>query len=220
MSNEPHPRNPNRVGRTGSATGSTAAIVIAVVAVLLGLLILKKMSSNDSSDSSPSQTRPTTDVVDSTDPPVSEVSTTTTEPPAVKTGSKVQVANASNQNKVAGKLSTVLGSEGFEMGTPVNANEKRDVTSVLYTDGDTTAEAVARTLAKVLGGAEVGPLSPPIPIDTGRLDEGVGVLVMLGRDKAGKTLAEMQAAATPTPESSAPSSGDAATSNTGDTTTD
>ncbi|HQV59054.1 MAG TPA: LytR C-terminal domain-containing protein [Ilumatobacteraceae bacterium] len=195
MSNDPQPRNPTKSARSGSGPGSTAAIVIAAVAVVLGLLILKKL--NDNSDAK----APTTTVaLDSSSTSSSETPTTpvSVAPPVVKSGSKVQVANASGQSQVAGRLSTMLGSDGYTMGTAVTATTKYDTTVVLYLETDTAAKAVADTLAVTLGNVVVQPLKTPIPINTGKLDDGVGVLVMLGKDKAGKTLAEMGATAATT----------------------
>ena len=219
MSNEPQTRNPNKVARSGSGAGSTVAIVIAAVAVVLGLLILKKL--NDDGGNTVSAPQVTTSTpVDNTSSSVAGGETTTTPAPApvdVKTGSKVQVANASKQDKVAGRLTTVLAAEGFEMGTAVSASEKYTDSVVLYTAGDTAAQAVAETLARVMGGATVQPLSPPIPITTGKLEDGVGVLVMLGSDRAGKTLTEMQAAP-PTSAAATTASTPAASSSTSSST--
>lgn len=214
MSNDPQPRNPSKTARSGSGPGSTAAIVIAAVAVVLGLLILKKL--NDDSDA---KAPTTTEQVDnsstsSVDTPTTPVSVA---PPVVKTGTKVQVANASGQSQVAGRLTTMLASDGYTTGTAVTATTKYDTTAVLYLETDTAAKAVAETLAATLGNVAVEPLKTPIPINTGKLEDGVGVLVMLGKDKAGKTLAEMGAAtpvtSAPAAESSAPAA--ASSSSTG-----
>lgn len=218
MTNESQPRNPNRVARSGSGAGSTVAIVIAAVAVVLGLLILKKLNDDGGSTTSPPVTN--SSVMDSTTSSVAGGDTTSSVAPApvdVKTGSKVQVANASKQDRVAGRLSTVLANDGYSMGTAVSATSKYTDTAILYTAGDPAAQAVAETLARAMGGVAVQPLTPPIPITTGKLEDGVGVLVMLGSDRAGKTLAEMQGITT-TSAAAAPSSSTAANASTSSST--
>jgi hypothetical protein len=194
MSNE----NAGRTGRTnGSAPmGSTVAIVVTLVALVLGLLILRKV--NDGGDSAtvkPSETTaaPGTTVDPAvTLPLVTEAPVTTVV--AVITGTKVQVANAASINGAAASMSTALGGKGFEMAEPVSASEKREVSQVLYNADDLAALPVATSLAALLGNIEVVAQGSPVPVATGNWAEGSGVVLMLGNDYAGKTLAQISGA--------------------------
>ncbi|HEX6659898.1 MAG TPA: hypothetical protein VF065_17525, partial [Ilumatobacter sp.] len=85
--------------------------------------------------------------------------------------------------------------------------------SVVYFDPAVpNAEAVAGSVARSLGGVDsISPVAVPAPTESGELG-GAGVLVMLGIDKAGKTLDELTGATTSdttaTGETSPPVAGD------------
>ncbi|MFT3852468.1 MAG: LytR C-terminal domain-containing protein [Ilumatobacteraceae bacterium] len=120
----------------------------------------------------------------------------------VKTGSSVQVANASGVGGAAGNLTTALKTAGFTTGKATDATgAKLDTTAVYYVATDPAAQAVAATVARSMGVGEAVAMPSPIPVTGGKLDDGVGVLVLLGKDKAGKSLTSMTtssvAAATP-----------------------
>jgi hypothetical protein len=96
-------------------------------------------------------------------------------------------------------MSTILTSQGFEMAEPTNgtANDLK-VTKVLYLATDPNAEKVALTLASLIGVAQIEPAGTTVDTKEGTLPAGTGVLVLLGQDKAGKTLEQIQGGTTDT----------------------
>ena len=218
MSND----NAGRTGRTNGAApmGSTVAIAVTLIALVLGFLILRKVNDDDSSGSSvkPSATTTTT-VAGVIDPTITTVPviavTTTTAAALVTTGTKVQVANASTINGAAKNMSTAISAKGFSMAEPVNASDiiltddnfglnfdpshlvwqKLDISKVLYNADDPNAKAVADSLATVLGGIVSVAQGIPVPVASGNWGADSGVVLMLGNDYAGKTLAEIAGAA-------------------------
>jgi hypothetical protein len=177
--------------------GSTLAIVIAVAAVVVGFLILKNIRSSDGTSATP--TIPPTSSIDpnvsNTVAPLPTTPQVTVFTP-ITTGAKVLVANSSHANGVAKVLSTALQGKGFVMGTPTNGATKEAVTKIQYLDGDPSAEAVARSIAVLMSVTTVEPMPTPVSLqDPAQLADNT-VVVLLGDDKASKTLDEM--AATPT----------------------
>jgi hypothetical protein len=119
--------------------------------------------------------------------------TTTTTIPFVTTGATVLVANASGKSGAGSELTTKLRDFGFVVNDPTNAaafDEVLDVSLVYVLRGsEATAQAVADTISRMMGNVAVAPLPIPPPI-TDAL-EGLGdatVVVMLGKDLAGKVL--------------------------------
>lgn len=197
MSNDNAGRT-GRPGRTNGAAsmGSTVAIVVTVVAVVLGFLILRKVNDSDSGGgtvkpSATNSTVPTESTADPTATSASTIATTSTTAAPVTTGTKVQVANASTVDGAAGKMTTALTTKGFEMAEAVSASEKVDNSKVLFSPDVPEAEAVAKTLAALLGNIEVAAQGIPTPTASGNWADGSGVILMLGNDYAGKTLAEI-----------------------------
>lgn len=202
MSNE-QPSRPRRSGSSASPMGSTLAIVIAIAAVVVGFLILRSIRDDDD-EGSTSTTLPTTtvDISSATTLATLPAESTTTIFTPTTDGALVIVANSSHQNGVAGQLSTALQGQNYEMGTPTNGATKEELTRVQYKDGDAQAQAVAQSLAALMAVTvpiEVMPVPPQLQDPTTLGD--ATVLVLLGDDKAGKTLEEM---ANPTPETTAP----------------
>jgi hypothetical protein len=196
MSNEQPSRPPRRSGSGASPMGSTLAIVIAIAAVVVGFLILKNIRSDDD-DGTAATTVPTTPA---TDPLSSPTVPLPTEPQVTvftptTTGATVLVANSSHQNGVAKTLSTALQGNQFTMGEPTNGATKEAVTRIQYLDGDPAAEAVARSVAALMGVATVEIMPTPVSLQDPTLLGAATVLVLLGDDKAGKTLAQMTAPA-------------------------
>ena len=192
MSNDNVGRGPRSSG--GNApVGSTVAIVVTALAVVLGFLILRKV--NDGGSSSTATTVPPSS---SLDVPSTPLVTTTTTPPLVTAGTKVQVANASNASGVAKQMTTALSGKGFDMASATNStvSPKLDISKVLYNPADPNAVAVANAVAKVMGGLTVEPAAAAPPVEGGAFAEGSGVIVLLGNDLAGKTLPEINGAAT------------------------
>ena len=208
MSNEQPSRPPKRSGSGASPMGSTLAIVIAIAAVVVGFLILKNIRSDDKVTSA--TTLPPVTTVDpltaATLPPLPTEPLVTVFTPQT-TGAKVLVVNSSHQNGVAKTLSTALAGNQFVMGDPTNGSTKELVTKIQYLDGDVQAQAVAQSVAQLMGVASIEIIPTPVLIaDTSLLADNT-VVVLLGDDKAGKTLAQMTGAdTTATTVAGAPSS--------------
>ena len=191
MSNE-QPSRPRKSGSSASPMGSTLAIVIAIAAVVVGFLILKNIRSDNSKTSTtttlPTNTSPATN---NTQAPVQTEPTTTVFTP-VKAGALVIVANSSHQNGVAKTLSTALQGQGFTMGTPVNGSAKVAATKIQYKTGDQQAQAVAQSIAVLMAvAAPIEPMPTPVALSDPTALGDATVLVLLGDDKASKTLAQM-----------------------------
>jgi len=191
--------------------GSTIAIVIAVVAVVVGFLILRNIN-NDSNASS-------ADTGSTSAPPESSGDTTTTSStpgpsttaPLTTTGATVVVANASGVGGAAGQYTTALQSVGFTMGKATNAvapEERLDVSKVYFVAG---SEAVANSVAQAMGapgtGVTTAPMPSPIPVQGATAGLGdATVLVMLGKDLAGKPLPILAPAGASEPTTTLPGS--------------
>lgn len=207
MSNESAGRTP-RSTSGGAPMGSTVAIVVTAIAVVLGFLILRKVNDNGDDGGSASGGTTTSTTVEGTSSTVA-FTTSTTQPPLQKTGTKVQVANASNASGVAGQMTTALTAEGFEMADATNAtvSPKLEVSKVIFDATDPNGAAVANAVAVTLGGltVEQSPAAPPV--ESGAFAEGSGVIVLLGNDLAGKTIDQIQGepdTGTTTPATTAP----------------
>jgi LytR cell envelope-related transcriptional attenuator len=192
MSNE-QPSRPRRSGSGASPMGSTLAIVIAIAAVVVGFLILKNIRSDNGSATTAS-TLPTSSTQDpatanSVAPLVTVPPVTVFQPTTV--GAKVLVANSSHANGVAKVLSTALAGQQFQMGTPTNGGTKEAVTKIQYKDGDPAAQQVAQSIAQLMGVASIEIIPTPVALGDPTLLADNTVVVLLGDDKASKTLAQM-----------------------------
>jgi len=172
--------------------GSPLTIVLAVIAVVAGFLIFRSISDEGSAGGLPSDvTLPVvTDasgatVATTAAPGATSPAVTTTVAPT-RTGATVVVANASSTGQVAGPMSDQLEALGYTMGEPTSQVEGPDnlETSIVYFSVANNSEAVARTLARDMGGLEVEPMPDPIPVEGGVIDG--PVLLMLGNDYAGE----------------------------------
>src|SRR3954447_15133847 len=194
MSNDqPSRRPPAKSSGGGAPKGSTIAIVIAVVAAVGVFLILRNI--NNDSDASSGDTGNTSAPPEST----GDTSTSSTTPAPsttaalTTTGATVVVANASGVGGAAGQFTTALQSVGFTLGKPTNAvapEERVDVSKVYFVAG---ADAVADSVARAMGAPGTGVTTAPMPatIPVQGAPAGLGdatVLVMLGKDLAGKPL--------------------------------
>jgi hypothetical protein len=126
-----------------------------------------------------------------TAPPTTLPATTTTEP-LVIAGAIVKVANCSDVNGAAGVLTDEFANLGYEVRKATNgagADGNLEVTKIYVADG---AEAQARSISKLMGGVDLYQMPVPAWIAGGSEELGdANVLIMLGRDKAGKRLLEM-----------------------------
>ena len=193
MSNE-QPSRPRKSGSSASPMGSTLAIVIAIAAVVVGFLILRNIRS-DKTTKAPTTTQPstsnTTPLTNNTQAPAPTEPTTTVFTP-ITAGALVIVANSSHQNGVAKTLSSALQGQNFTMGTPVTGSAKVAATKIQYKSGDAVAQQVAQSIAVLMGvTAPVEVFGTPIALKDPTTLGDATVLVLLGDDKAAKTLAQM-----------------------------
>ncbi len=209
MSSE-QPRRGREGGSGASPIGSTAAIVIAVIAVVGGFLILRQINDDDDGGGATTiQTTPESggdgstvttlaDTTVTTAAPITAAPTTpaSTTPAEVTEGAVVVVANASTVDGAAGRFTTALQAEGFTCGDAANASSKVDTSKVYYDASSPTAKPVADYLAHLLGDIAVEELPTPAPVNGGVVAEGTTVLLLLGSDKADKTLVEAGAPTT------------------------
>jgi hypothetical protein len=192
-------RRTSRAGEGGPPVSGVLTIVLAVIAVVAGFLILRAISDDDDGDAGGS---PSVGSTETTAPlgstPLDTTTTTTTAPPLVTTGAQVQVANASNVNGAAAGMSRALEAVGYTMGEPTNRSEafgQAETTVIYYNTANPQALAVAESVSRSLGGVtSISELTVPAPTQTGEVDG--DVLVMLGIDKAGKTLEELNPTST------------------------
>ena len=200
MSTE-QPSRPRKSGSSASPMGSTLAIVIAIAAVVVGFLILKNIRSDNTkaSDTTLPAAESTVDplTTSSTLSPL-PLDTTTTVFQLTTQGALVIVANSSHQNGVAKTLSTALQGQQFTMAAPTNGATKEAATKIQYKDGDAQAQAVAASVAALMGVASsaIEPMPTPVSLSDPATLGDATVLVLLGDDKAGKTLAQMTGADT------------------------
>ena len=188
------PRRSPRQGVGGSPMGSTLSIVLAVVAVVVGFLILNNIT-NDSSSSDGSSLVETS--VANTIESTIAIETTTTVPQLVTQGATVVVANASGVPGSAGRMSDELTGAGFTMADATNATSALEQSVVYYDPSNAAAQAVATSVAQVMGGLAVETVPSPPPVEGETLGD-AGVVVMLGSAQADKTLVQLDPTATPT----------------------
>ncbi|MDJ0770950.1 MAG: LytR C-terminal domain-containing protein [Ilumatobacter sp.] len=201
------PRRAPRAGDGGAPVSGALAIVLAVVAVVAGFLILRSISDGGDtpldfdtsaaadSDDADGGDDETDDDATAGGTTVPTLPPTTTVPPIVTAGADVIVANANGVGGSASSMTRALETgAGFTLVDPTNASSTiGDIEeSVIYYDAaNAAAQSVAESLGRVLGGVgTVAPMPETPPTIDGELN-GAGVLLMLGNDKAGKTLAEL-----------------------------
>lgn len=193
-----------RVGDGGAPVSGALAMVLAAVALVAGFFILRSISDGGeqsldlpgagSSIQAPGGGDFEPDDPDATATTLPPETTTTTEPPLVLTGASVIVANANGIGGSAGGMSRTLGAVGFQMVDPTDASSAVGTlaTTVIYYDPNIAgSQEVADSVNRVMGrDLQVSPLQGTPPTRDGSMG-GAGVLVMLGTDKANKTLDEM-----------------------------
>lgn len=210
-----------RVSEGGAPVSGGLAILLAVVAVVAGFLILRSLSDGGEQTLDFGATNPgagatsgdTSDDATTADSVPSTAPTTTTTPPIVVTGASVMVANANTVSGSASSMTRALETgAGFTMVDPVNSSATIgdiEESAIYYVADVPAAQIVAESLSRVLGGvATIAPMPATPPTSSGELG-GAGVLLMLGNDKAGKTLAELspEVAATPADVTNPPVAG-------------
>ena len=117
---------------------------------------------------------------------------TTTTLPLITDGAIVLVANSSGRRNAAQKLATELSNLGFAVQGATDGalyEESLDVSKIYVRLG---GEPAAESIARLMGGIAVLRMPTPVWITGGTDTLGfANVLVMLGADKGGLTLAEM-----------------------------
>lgn len=107
-------------------------------------------------------------------------------------GAIVKIANCSDVNGAAGVLTDEFQLLGYEVRKATNgagADGSLEVSKIYVAEG---AEAQARSISKLMGGIDLYQMPVPAFIAGGTEELGdANVLIMLGRDKAGKRLLEM-----------------------------
>jgi len=199
------PRRSPRVSDGSAPVSGALAIVLAVVAVVAGFLILRSIS--DGGEQTADFPEPTASrsggssggdsSTNTTDPDesVATLPPTTTIPPIVVEGASVVVANANGQGGSASAMSRALETTyGFTLVDPTNASStipNLEETVIYFLPDVPAAQDVANSLGRVLGGvSSVAPMPETPPTQDGTLNGG-DVLLMLGLDKANKTLEEL-----------------------------
>ena len=201
----PVPRRAPRTADGGAPVSGALAIVLAVVAVVAGFFILRSISGDDKKqfDLQSAGTGAPTGGGSDTPSTTTPISTATTAPVATTTtlvldGATVVVANANGIGGSAATMSDALEiGPGFTMGDPTDASSATgnlETTVIYYDPAQAAAQAVAESVNLALGGGTtVLPLQGTPPVASGDIG-GAGVLVMLGLDKANKTLEELNPA--------------------------
>jgi hypothetical protein len=127
-------------------------------------------------------------------PVTSTTSTTTTStvaPNASKSDATVVVANASGIGGSATAMIAELAAAGYTMAPVANGTGPRLEQSIIYyLESNPKALGVAQLLAQQIPTAQTLPMPQPPPLD--RPLNAATVALMLGRDAAGRSLAELQ----------------------------
>lgn len=183
--------NPRATRSSTRVVGSSIAVSTAVVAMLVVPLACSSKV-DDAAVVTTTTIAATTTSTSSTTTSSTTSTTTTTTLPLVTEGAVVLVANSSGTRNAAQKLATELDNLGFAVQGVTNGalyEESLDVSKIYVKPG---GEAVAESIARLMGGIEVLRMPTPVWIVGGPDALGfASVLVMLGADKGGLTLAEM-----------------------------
>jgi hypothetical protein len=167
--------------------------VLAVVAVVAGFLILRSIFDDDDGGSAiePPVTTPLVGATSTTGDGTTPTTTPPTTTPQRVTSATVIVANASGVGGSAAAMSTALEGAGYTLADPTDATGADiDASVVYFVRGAPGARQTAQSVARDLGGVRVRRMPEEIPVSGGDIGDAT-VLVMLGTDAAGKTLAEL-----------------------------
>ncbi|WP_420451448.1 LytR C-terminal domain-containing protein [Ilumatobacter sp.] len=211
-------RRTPRQGVGGSPVGSWLTVALAVVAVVIGFLILRNLVDDGTTAGSGAGVETSEETTDDSIPaigdvtvPPEETTTTTTTVPRVVDGASVIVANGNSVGGSAGDMSSELIEAGYSVEDPTNASgQNRDVSAVYYDEAIVGADQVAQSVSRDLGGLEVQVVETPAPTVSGDLGS-AGVLLMLGDNEAGRTIAELSASGAATAPEPASTDGESST---------
>jgi cytoskeletal protein RodZ len=199
----PRRRTPSR-GDSRAPVATITVLALAAAAVIAGFLILRSVTAQPAADEVSGASTHATATVAATAPPTTgaatttsttaaptTTSTTTTVPGPAKSDATVVVANASGVGGSATKMTAQLAANGYTTAPVANATGPRlDHTVIYYVAADPAAQGVARLLAAQIPSAQTLPLPDPPPLD--RPLNRATVVLMLGRDTAGRPLAQLQ----------------------------
>lgn len=200
---EADPRRAPRVGDSRAPVTTLTVLAAAAICVVAGFFILRSITDEAGPDgrisggATTDVAAPTTTIAETTPSTAmtttttTSTTTTTTAPPVAKSAATVVVANASGVDRSATAMAADLEADGYTTGPVANATGPRLERSVIYyVAGDPTPLGVARLLAAQIPTAQVLPMPPRPPLD--RPLDGATVALILGRDVAGRPLAELQ----------------------------
>jgi cytoskeletal protein RodZ len=200
-------RRTPRLGDKGAPVTTLALLVAAAVAVIAGFVVLRSMTdqadgsesivgSDDaaSDDATATVTSAPTSAAArplSTTTTTSSTTSTTVASSAAKSDAIVVVANASGVDRSATAMIAELEAAGYTTAPVANTTGPRLERSVIYyLEEDPASLAVARLLAGQIPTAQTLAMPEPPPLD--RPLDGATVALLLGRDAAGRSLAELQ----------------------------
>jgi cytoskeletal protein RodZ len=205
--NPPHRRRTPRLGDRGAPVTTVAILVAAAVAVIAGFLVLRSITDqvdgpgnivgSDNAASDEATATVTTAPMSAAARPLSTTTTTTTTTSttvassAAKSDAIVVVANASGVDRSATAMIAELEAAGYTTAPVANTTGPRLERSIIYyLEEDPASLAVARLLAGQIPTAQTLAMPEPPPLD--RPLNGATVALLLGRDAAGRSLAELQ----------------------------
>ena len=206
-------RSSTRVGDSGSPVGSPLTIVLALIAVAVGFLIFRSIDDSDAGGlEDPAGATTVAPGATTTAAPGATTATTaapaTTAPDLVTEGATLIVANASAAGGEAQNMQDALAEAGFTVTDEATSDasaEPLEESVVYYSEGVPAIQAVAQSVARVMGGLTVQPMPSPIPVEGGSIGTAT-VVVMMGNDTAGESLDDLGAAA-PNIQAPAPAGG-------------
>ena len=185
-----------RLGDSRAPVATVVVLAVAVVAVIVGFVVLGSITdpvapSDQAADDITATTiaaipETTAGLLPTT---TTTATTTTTTPSASRSDAVVVVANASGIDGSATAMTSALAAVGYTMAPVANSTAPRLEQSIIYyLESDPAAVGVARLLGEQIPTAQILPMPQPPPLDR-PLDRAT-VAVMLGRDAAGRPLAQ------------------------------
>jgi LytR cell envelope-related transcriptional attenuator len=193
-------RRLRRAPRRGDSRATVTTVVVlmaAAAAVIAGFVILRSItdqtagSVGDVATTLEVVSETTTSLAPITTPTTTPTTTTTTTAPRVsKSAATVVVANASGIGGSATAMTAELTAAGYTTAPVANSTGPQLEQSVIYfVEGNPTALGVARLLAAQIPSAQTLPMPVPPPLD--RPLGAATVALLLGRDAAGRPLADL-----------------------------
>ena len=200
-------RRTPKLGDKGAPVTTIAVLVAAAVAVLAGFVVLRSITdsvdgsenlvASDDAASDVAATTVTAVPMPTAARPLSTTTTTTratsttVASSAAKSDAIVVVANASGVDRSATAMISELEAAGYTTAPVANTTGPQLERSIVYYLKDDPASlAVARLLAEQIPTAQTLAMPEPPPLD--RPLNGATVALLLGRDAAGRSLADLQ----------------------------